>query len=325
MLYAAAMEASARLSRTSLAVLLLLGLAMAALTACASGDPEEVASATRARPAEADGAPSAPEPGSAQGKDGGAAAPVETPTEDDGDEGDDEPEAPPEEAGDPDGTGGALDGAVIAIDPGHNGGNAAHPDIINAPVDAGGFTKACNTVGAATDDGYSEARVNLEVSLALRDLLVAEGATVHLSREDDDGVGPCIDERGRFAGEVGADLLLSVHADGAAPEAHGFHVIRPGLVEGYTEGIVGESAVLAEAVRDALRAGGLTPATYVGEAGLVERGDLGTLNHAAVPAVLVELGNLRHAGDAALLTDPAGQAEVAGHLLAGLAAYLARR
>ena len=322
------MESLSRLSRTSLAMLLLLGVAMAMLTACGSDDPEEVASATRARPAETDAAPQAPEPGSAQGKEGGATAPVETPTEDDADDdteddADEEPEEPPEGDGEPDGAGGALDGAVIAIDPGHNGGNAAHPDIINAPVDAGGFTKACNTVGAATDDGYSEARVNIEVSLTLRELLVAEGATVHLSREDDDGVGPCIDERGRFAGEVGADLLVSVHADGAAPEAHGFHVIRPGLVEGYTEGIVEESAVLANAVRDALRGGGLTPATYVGEAGLVERTDLGTLNNATVPAVLVELGNLRHAGDAALLTDPAGQAEVAGYLLEGLSGYLA--
>ncbi|MFO8074761.1 MAG: N-acetylmuramoyl-L-alanine amidase [Egibacteraceae bacterium] len=322
------MEAHAGTSRAWPVLLWLCALAWVPLAACGPAGPEEPASASRPRPSEADAALQAPEPGSAQGKEGGAAAPAETPAAPDGDDeadGDDEPEEPAEEDGQPDVAGGALDGAVIAIDPGHNGGNAAHPEVVTAPVDAGGFTKACNTVGAATDDGDSEARVNLEVSLALHDLLTAEGATVHLSREDDDGVGPCIDERGRFAGEVGADLLVSVHADGAAPQAHGFHVIRPGLVEGYTEGIVEESAVLAEAVRDALRAGGLTPATYVGEAGLVERRDLGTLNNATVPAVLVELGNLRHAGDAALLTDPGGQGEVAGHLLEGLAGYLAGR
>ena len=320
MLYAGPMDALSGVSRSWQAALLLLALAAVSLAACAPADPEESASASRARHAEADATSPAPDPGSAQGKDGGAAPPTEVPAEATEPADDAEPEGQAEER---DGDVGALDGAVIAIDPGHNGGNAAHPEVINAPVDAGGFTKACNTVGAATNDGYSEARVNFEVSLALRDLLVAEGATVHLSREDDDGVGPCIDERGRFAGELGADVLLSVHADGAAPQAHGFHVIRPGLVEGYTEGIVEESAILAAAVRDALRAGGLTPATYAGEEGLVERSDLGTLNNATVPAVLVELGNLRHDGDAARLTDPAGQAEVAAHLRAGLAAFLA--
>ena len=41
------------------------------------------------------------------------------------------------------------------------------------------------------------------------------GATVALTRDADAGWGPCIDERAAIANWVGADLLLSLHADGA--------------------------------------------------------------------------------------------------------------
>src|SRR6476620_10350989 len=44
-----------------------------------------------------------------------------------------------------------LAGKVVTIDPGHDGGNAAHPDVINHQVDVGnGQTKECDTVGTQT-------------------------------------------------------------------------------------------------------------------------------------------------------------------------------
>jgi N-acetylmuramoyl-L-alanine amidase len=213
---------------------------------------------------------------------------------------------------------------VIALDPGHNGANAAHPGEVNRLVDAGGFQKACNTVGASTDAGYPESRFNMEVALLLRSRLEAEGAQVHLTRPDDLGVGPCIDERGAFGGSVGADVLVSIHADGAPADGHGFHVIRPAVVVGYTEPIVDPSAVLASAIRDALSAAGMQPSTYTGTDGIDVRGDLGTLNRSAVPAVIVEAGNLRNPGDAQKLTSTEGQARLADGLAAGIVAFLSR-
>jgi N-acetylmuramoyl-L-alanine amidase len=203
------------------------------------------------------------------------------------------------------------DGPVIVVDPGHNGANGAHPEIINRPVDAGGFQKACNTTGTATNGGVTESSINWAVAQQLRDRLEAEGATVILTRDSDDGVGPCIDERARTAAEAHADLLVSVHADGAPASASGFHVIHPGLRPGYTDDTVGPSAELAAEVRDALVAGGFTPSTYVGDDGLDERDDLGTLNLARVPAVMVEAGNLRNDGDAQTLTSEDGQSRLA--------------
>ncbi|NUT42638.1 MAG: N-acetylmuramoyl-L-alanine amidase, partial [Thermoactinospora sp.] len=39
----------------------------------------------------------------------------------------------------------ALAGKTVVIDPGHNGGNASHPEEINRPVDIITGTKPCNT------------------------------------------------------------------------------------------------------------------------------------------------------------------------------------
>lgn len=215
-------------------------------------------------------------------------------------------------------------GRTIAVDPGHNGRNATAPKEINRQVDAGGFRKACNTTGTATSSGVAESAVNWAIALEVRRGLQALGATIVLTRPDDQGVGPCIDERAAVANRARADVLLSIHADGAPSGAGGFHVIRPGLVTGYTDDIVGASSTLATAVRDALVAAGLRRSTYAGQDGLVTRTDLGTLNRSDVPACMVELGNLRNPAEAAVLTSPTGQEKAAAALVSGVAAWLAR-
>lgn len=211
---------------------------------------------------------------------------------------------------------------MIVVDPGHNGGNGEHPEIVNQPVDAGGFQKACNTTGSATNDGVTESSINWTMAQLVRDRLQALGAQVILTRDSDDGVGPCIDVRGRTAADAQADLLISLHADGAPADAHGFHVIHPGLRPGYTDATVEPSTEVATALRDALVTGGFTPSTYVGDNGLNQRDDMGTLNQARVPAVMVEAGNLRNAADAATLTGTQGQAQLADALVAGIVAFL---
>src|SRR5512134_351498 len=107
-----------------------------------------------------------------------------------------------------------LAGIVVALDPGHNGGNASHPEEISRLVWAGTRWKPCNTVGTKTMDGYTEHRFNFVVARRVKARLEALGATVYLTRSDDTGVGPCVDVRGRFGSAVGALLTVSIHADG---------------------------------------------------------------------------------------------------------------
>jgi N-acetylmuramoyl-L-alanine amidase len=219
---------------------------------------------------------------------------------------------------------GALAGKTVVIDPGHNGGNAAHPEEINRPVDIITGTKPCNTTGTQTAKGYQEHAFTWDVARRLRPVLERMGAKVVLTRPDDTGVGPCVDERAKIGNEARADAVVSIHADGAAPGGHGFHVIMPGLVAGHNDMIIKPSARLGVDVRDAFRAGtGLPYATYTGRNGLQTRTDLGGLNLSTRPAVFIECGNMANRGDAARMSDGRFRERMAVALAAGVRKYLA--
>ncbi|HWD73067.1 MAG TPA: N-acetylmuramoyl-L-alanine amidase [Actinomycetota bacterium] len=215
-----------------------------------------------------------------------------------------------------------LAGRTVVIDPGHNGQNWAHTAEINRLVDIGNGTKACDTTGTATRDGYSEAAYNLDVAQRLASLLTAAGARVVLTRSDNNGWGPCIDERAAIGNDAHADVAISIHADGSTV-GRGFHVIYPVSLPGLTDAIAAPSERLAIDIRDAYAAGtGVPSSTYIGRDGLDQRSDLGGLNLSRVPKVFIETGNMDNAADAALLEDPGFRQRAAQSLLAGLEAYL---
>jgi N-acetylmuramoyl-L-alanine amidase len=218
---------------------------------------------------------------------------------------------------------GSLTGKVIVLDPGHNGGNAKHPEIINRRVNVLTGYKPCNTTGTATDDGYSEHAFNWDVANRLAKTLRAKGAKVILTRNSDNGVGPCVDERAKIANRAHANATLSIHADGASAKDHGFHVIEPAVIKGYNEKVVPVSRRLGTDIRDAFHQGtGIPYANYVGKNGLNVRDDLGGLNLAKVPAVFIECGNMRNPGDAAKMKSPQGRQQMADALSQGFVTFL---
>ena len=219
---------------------------------------------------------------------------------------------------------GPLGGIVIALDPGHNGGNASHAAAIATPVWIGTAWKPCNKVGTSTPAGYAEHAFNFDVARRVEASLQALGATVFMTRTTDTGVGPCIDVRGRFGEAVGARITVSIHADGAAASNHGFFVMKPGVVTGWTDDIAAESTVLARAMRDGLIEGGLSVANYYAVNGLKTRTDLGTLNCSDVPVVELELGNMKNAGDAARMSSRQGRTQYANGIVFGIRHYLGR-
>jgi N-acetylmuramoyl-L-alanine amidase len=219
----------------------------------------------------------------------------------------------------------ALRAAVILIDPGHNGGNGAHPDRINKKVFIGNGYKACNTTGTETNVGYPEHAFTWDLATRLAGILRAAGAQVVLTRPNDAGVGPCISERAAAGNRAHAALTISLHADGAAATGFGFHVIEPGPI-GRNDAIVAPSRRLGTAIRNAFRAGTGEPyANYIAHNGIDVRTDLGGLNLSTVPAVFIECGNMRNAADAARLTSPAWRQRAAEALAAGMAGYLSAR
>lgn len=221
-----------------------------------------------------------------------------------------------------------LEGVTISVDPGHNGGNFSDPEAIDRLVTAGanGTMKPCNTTGTATDDGsLTEAQFNWDVAQDVVPRLEHFGATVILTRHSNDGVGPCVNERAAIANRAHAAVALSIHADGNLSEgAHGFDVIHPSTVEMVAPKMAGPSLRLAQAERNALVAAGIPPANYVGSEGLDERSDLAGLNLAKVPAVLVEVGNMREPEEAVRLENPVYRHELADALVAGIVSFLGR-
>ncbi len=212
---------------------------------------------------------------------------------------------------------------VVVLDPGHNGRNSQDLATVNRPVaDGRGGTKPCNSTGTATDAGYPEHAFTFDVATRVAARLTAAGVRVVLTRPDDDGVGPCVDVRGRAGEKAGASAVVSIHADGAAATGSGFHVAYsdPPLTPSQGE----PSHALGVDVRDALRAGGFHDSTYVGRGGLSPRPDLAGLNLSTRPTVLVECANMRNPAEAAVVSSAAGRERYAAAVTAGILAFVGR-
>ncbi len=83
---------------------------------------------------------------------------------------------------------GPLSGIVIALDPGHNGGNAAHAAEIRKPVWIGNGYKPCNQVGTSTLSGYPEHAFNFDVALRVKASLEFYGASVYMTQDHRHGL-----------------------------------------------------------------------------------------------------------------------------------------
>ncbi|TLS47283.1 N-acetylmuramoyl-L-alanine amidase [Streptomyces montanus] len=243
------------------------------------------------------------------------------------DKGPGKPDASPSPSGSRPAASGPLKGKVVVIDPGHNPGNFQHTAEINRKVDIGTNAKECDTTGASTNSGYTEARFTLDVSRRLRTLLEKQGATVKFTQDGDRAWGPCVDERARIGNKADADAVVSIHADGSAAGNRGFHVILPGSVhagDADTRPIVAPSRELGERIAgNFVRATGSAPSNYIGDGtGLDVRADLGGLNLSTVPKVFIECGNMRDSKDAALLTSGAWRQKAAQGISEGIVSFL---
>lgn len=216
-----------------------------------------------------------------------------------------------------------LGGKVVVLDPGHNGRNAMHPGFIDRQVWAGGLWKPCDTIGARTASGYTEAAHNWDVALRLRRLLRDEGIRVVMTRTSNNGVGPCITRRTTIGNRAKAAAAVSLHADQAPAHARGFHVIVPKSGSGTSRQVERDSVRLGIHIRNALRRDGPTPvASYWGRGGIVYRDDLGGLNLSTVPKVFVEAGNMGSPADAAILASAEGRQVQAEAIATGVLRYL---
>ncbi len=196
---------------------------------------------------------------------------------------------------------GGLVGRRIALDPGH-----------------GGFFRGALGVG-----GLTEAEVNLGVALTLRDRLVAHGAHVFLTREDDrdfltaadSSLSADLAERARRAAAFEPDLLVSIHHNADPRGAHD----RNETQTYYKLGDEGPSLDAAQDVHRALvrnvgiRANQVLPGNYY------------VLRSSTAPALLTETSYITNPDVEARLRLREKQRLEADAMFLGLARYFARR
>ena len=212
-----------------------------------------------------------------------------------------------------------IAGMVVFIDPGHNGSNDAS---ITRQVPTGrGGTKDCQASGTTTNNGYPEHTFTWDTALRVRAELNALGVRTAMSRGNDTGLGPCVDERANMANALHPNAILSIHADGGPPSGRGFHVnySAPPL----NQAQAGPSVQYARIMRDQLQASGIPPANYIGQDGLYGRSDLAGLNLAQYPSILVECGNMKNPADSALMESAEGRQKYADAVVRGVAGFLA--
>jgi N-acetylmuramoyl-L-alanine amidase len=226
--------------------------------------------------------------------------------------------------------GGPLNGKVIVVDPGHQGG--FNPAILNRRVDTPFGPFMCAAAGSETvDQKVTEHALNWQVGTKLADVLRAKGATVILSRPDDIGVGPCNIDRARLANDAHADLLLSVHTDGQAmgrdgiADPQGFHTQIDTKIGGGKENKELQQRSLAFAENIVRNVRTLTDepvSNYVPRkpVGVWQRpGDLMVLaGLTSAPGALIEMGNLKNPTDLDRLVAPAHQDALAVALEAAI-------
>jgi N-acetylmuramoyl-L-alanine amidase len=222
---------------------------------------------------------------------------------------------------------GPLAGKVIVVDPGHQLGNS-NPRFAKQMSQTrfnGAIVKACNTTGTATNAGFPEATYTWRVAKRLKALLENAGAQVEMTRNSNsrDDWGPCVWDRARMANRLGADAMVSIHADGASSGSSGFFAMTPALIKGWTDDVVKVDRRLAGAMIAGMKAAGAPPSNYIGNQLMVSR-DTTSLNMSNVPTVTIETGNMRNAQDAARMSSAKGQQQYAEWLFAGLRRFFAR-
>ncbi len=184
-----------------------------------------------------------------------------------------------------------LNGIKIVLDPGHG---------------------SAEDYGSRGSGGIPEKDVTIVVSKLLRDRLIKRGATVIMTREGDDDIGP--NERAQLIAKTEPTIALSLHYN-ALPD------------DGNAEKIQGVSAFwyhpqsqsLAQFLHD------YVTKKLDRKSDSVFWNNLALTRPTAAPAVMIELGYMIHPEEYTWITDPVQQERLADTLAEGIEMWLRSR
>jgi N-acetylmuramoyl-L-alanine amidase len=177
--------------------------------------------------------------------------------------------------------------AVVTIDPGHGGRDP----------------------GAVGIQGIQEKEIVLDISLQVARLLEQQGVQVVMTRTDDREID--LEPRVSLAERVNATLFVSIHANA-------INMSRPDI-SGIETYYFNNGQDLARVIHGSMLQGTGANDRRVRQARFY------VLRKTSMPSVLLEVGFVTGAEDAARLSDPAYRSQMAASIARGILLYLQQR
>lgn len=209
-------------------------------------------------------------------------------------------------------------GIRIAIDPGHQAQGNSEQEAIGPGASQTKPKVASGTTGRTT--GVPEYQLNLDVSLKLRDELVARGYDVYMIRETND-VNISNSERAKLAADAGADILVRIHANGSDnTSVAGALTMSPSMNNPYVPGdLVAECQELSQCVIEAF-----CEATGANNQGVYQTDEMSGLNWCTIPATIVEMGYMTNPEEDTLMQTEDYQNKMVQGISNGIDRYFGR-
>lgn len=202
-----------------------------------------------------------------------------------------------------------LDGMLVCVDPGHGYTTLKVQEQIAPNVNIYKRAFASGTSGSK----YTEAQVNLAVGLMLRDKLIADGASVIMTRT---GPNSTMSNAGRaiFANEAGVDMVIRIHCDGSTSKSMaGMSMLVPGT-KYMSADLAAKSTKLGEITLKNLQ----QATNYAKSKGIIVRDDLTGFNWSKVPVILIEMGFMTNPYEDSMLSTYEYQEKLATGLYKGI-------
>lgn len=205
---------------------------------------------------------------------------------------------------------------LIALDPGHQS-----PDVdmsAQEPNAPGSSVMKAKASGGTSGrySGIPEYQLNLDIALAVRDRLTAEGYDVLMTREDNN-TGISNAERASLANDAGADISVRIHANGSEDASVNGALVLIGSAENpYVGALYDDSFRLGTCILDA----------YCAETGMqnlgIQLNDTMTgINWSRIPVVILEMGFMTNQTDDMNMADPDYRTRMTEGIVRGINTY----